>query len=334
MKSEAYIAIPMPTIEWFEGYEVSRSILYDTLDELNSLSRQLRFDLNEFGVSSPQIKFIEEDEREITTKTKLCQWFTPKNLEECEFLYIEIETSEIDKVDKEIQSTIFTDFFSKRITDLLLVANLCRPGSIEVEYSVILNDGQLQPYSHLPKINCWQLQRAVKLSKETDWPGLKEIPIKQAWEWAMDHKSAFEGYDSTPLGRAISAYSRLFETGKIDEAMHLVWSLIGIEALYVRGKNSIMEQVREKVYAFIGEPQTYKKKLAKMYEFRSRFIHGDLDFEPFVVEHDARYEIERHMVEQSEAIDTAVAVLAATLQEIIIRNWSGLDFCYVVSDSG
>jgi len=148
----------------------------------------------------------------------------------------------------------------------------------------------------------------------------------------LKHLDYLDGFDGGATGRAISAFSRIFEAAIIDDSMQLVWALIGIESLYVKGKTSIVEQVRDKVQAFLGQPETYKKKLGSMYEFRSRFIHGDLDFIPLYLVGDARSVVERYEIEQTEAVDMAIAILVASLQELILRDWSGLDFTYTVSN--
>ena len=48
--------------------------------------------------------------------------------------------------------------------------------------------------------------------------------------------------------------------------------------------------------------------------------------------HDATEDYERYLHDQLETIDMAAAILAATLQEIIVRDWAELDFAYTVGN--
>jgi hypothetical protein len=183
-------------------------------------------------------------------------------------------------------------------------------------------------------MDAWALQRAVRMASKIDWPKLQRLDVAQAWQWANKHIDFLDSFSGRPTGRAINAFSGLLEKNTADEPMQLVWALIGIEALYVGGKVSIMEQVREKVQSFLGKQETYKKKIVEMYNFRSRFVHGDLDFPDLHLIGDGRPAVERFDRELLESITMAVSILAATLQEIIQRDWNGLSFMYQVNDSG
>jgi len=68
-----------------------------------------------------------------------------------------------------------------------------------------------------------------------------------------------------------------------------------------------------------------------MYGFRSRLIHGDLDFPGHPVIFDADKRLAEHDERLRESTALAVAILLATLQELIQRGWSELHFHYEVS---
>lgn len=68
-----------------------------------------------------------------------------------------------------------------------------------------------------------------------------------------------------------------------------------------------------------------------MYDFRSRFLHGDYDFDGPVLLGDAEEVVGKYSAELIESISLAVAILTATLQEMIKRNWTSLNFSYEVA---
>jgi hypothetical protein len=68
-----------------------------------------------------------------------------------------------------------------------------------------------------------------------------------------------------------------------------------------------------------------------MYHYRSRFVHGDLDFPS---RHPSNEIKESKFVgELGDHIDLAIGILTATLQVLAQKNWSGLKFACTVSDS-
>jgi hypothetical protein len=223
------------------------------------------------------------------------------------------------------------DFVSKRVSDIFVMANLSRVGSIQVSDSLLVQDGRLKEYSKLPAMDAEPLYYAVDLATEINWPKLQKISFKKVWTWANQNLEFLEGFTHSSTGRALSAFSRFFVQAKDDWAMQLLWSLIGIEALYVRGKVSVMEQVREKIQVLLGKPTSRKKIISEMYDFRSRFMHGDLDFPGLYHVWDASPDYEKYTSNQLEAVAIAIAILTATLQEIIVRGWTSLDFSYAVN---
>ncbi len=340
-----YLAVPMPSNECFEDdTQRSRTALYTTLDELCRLSGQLEFYIFESCSYSysPTIQLLEGRNR---NKKLLKHWFSDKVLSECEFLKISIEVpfdtvqlempSDFSRSQREQAYRLVTQTtYLKRVTDLLVMANICCVGSIEVSDSIVIQDGAVLSYTGIPKMNAWPLQRAVDLAQSIGWPKLQNLDLSEGWRWLTQHTHFGDGLEGHPTGRALNALSRLFEPTELDEALQLVWALVGIESLYVKGKVSIMEQVRERVQAFLGRQEAYKKRIVEMYDFRSRFMHGDLDFQGLYFWAEAHPTIERYTKDQSESVDMAVAILVATLQKLIQRDWGGLDFSYKVNDLG
>jgi hypothetical protein len=339
-----YAAIPMPSIEFEEVHE-SRIALYDMLDELCMLSGQLDFDLDVYGVSKPTIELLEGDNQ----IKYLEKW--SRSVGRCEVLkfsvkvpfhddtrYFDIQelSTEPRMRTKEETSAINRFFirteFCHRISNLLVMANLSRVGSIGLWDSLVFQDGAwIGHAAGPPNMEALALQIAAELAQKIGWPKLKIIEFSEVWNWANKNKEFLDGFSGSPTGRALNAFSNLFEEGGKREEIWLVWSLVGIEALYVRGRAPVMEQVREKIQALLGTQDTHKKKIGKMYDFRSRFIHGNLDF-PGLSFHAATEDYERYYRDQIETIRMAAAILAATLQEIIVRDWAELDFAYTVSN--
>ena len=113
----------------------------------------------------------------------------------------------------------------------------------------------------------------------------------------------------------------------------MLWSLVGIEALYTKGEAGLAEQVKHKSQAFLGRQDAYKKEIAKMYDFRSRFVHGDLDFPGYLTPYESEGAERRYQEGLKASNDLATAVLVASIQELIRRDCKGLDFSYAVGEA-
>lgn len=62
-----------------------------------------------------------------------------------------------------------------------------------------------------------------------------------------------------------------------------------------------------------------------MYNFRSRLVHGDINIPPNYYEYDD-VEEEKFQDKLFDATVLAVAILTATLQELVFRNEAKLNF--------
>ncbi len=333
----AYLAIPMPSQEPFEKEtQKTRKVLYAMLDELCGLSEQVEFDFEHFGVFKPTISLLEDRE----SNKRIIRLFGDQAILECEFLKTTITVPfSIDEVpinaklepstdtrQRSICEFLIRESFMKQISNMLIAANLAHVGSIELKNSIIIQDDVQQEYAQIPPMDSWSLQRSVELSEKIGWPKLQIIDFLKIWKWLNRHEDFFKkGFSNSPMGRALSAFSHIFEYSTRDEPMQLLWALIGVESLYVKGQMALLEQVREKTQILLGSQEGYKKKIVRMYDFRSRFVHGDLNFPssyPLIDDYEIFGE------DLLESISLAVAILVATIQEIIQRDWSGLEFTY------
>jgi hypothetical protein len=161
------------------------------------------------------------------------------------------------------------------------------------------------------------------------WPEQTTLSIPESIAWWKHYNSTLDFISETRVGRAINAYSHLFDSnGGRDDPAKLFWALVGIEAIYVEGNSSLQDQVNRKTQIFLGERHDFKKMFSKMYDYRSRFVHGDLNFEnKFFLDGD---KTENHFADFWMYRDFAISILLSTLQRLIKRNRHELEFDYVI----
>ncbi|MCH8044274.1 MAG: hypothetical protein IID44_11205 [Planctomycetes bacterium] len=341
-KLQAYLGIPMPSIETFEEPEdqdKSRKVLYDALDDLCACSQHLEFHLGA-DIVKPDITLLDDAAKTTIVERRI---FPKKHLKVCEILVLSsavplshyaatFEPGPNDFDTRDAARCLARVEFCKRVSDLLVMSNVGRVGSVELRHSVILQDDETLSYCEIPDMVGYSLQRAAEMAERMGWPQLDVLDIKTVWNWTVKHREMLEGFDGSATGRALNAFSRLFDRKTAEQPMQLLWALVGLEALYVEGKTELLQQVREKSQVLLGRQTEYKKSVSQMYNFRSRFVHGDLDFPGLCFIHDARDEVAKYDGDLLNAIAVAVAVLAGTLQQIIRRDWSGVKFEYRVDD--
>jgi len=326
----------MPSIE-FGAPEVgwARDALYDTLDELCGLSRQIPLNLLDYGIHFPVIELLGS-----SNLNQYNDWPVESRKEDWEILIIDLNiafsleilaSAEDGLLPIGAHKCMIQHYLIKRVSDILLAANIACPGSIELASSIVVQDGEVQVYSQVPTMDGFVLQEGIELANSVGWPIVRRLQFEQVWSWLGCKDLITDGFDTGATGRALAAFSRTFEQERIDAAMKLVWTMIGIEALYVKGKASVVEQVREKILSFLGSHPSNKKRISQTYETRSRFIHGDLAFPGIYLLADATDASHRYNKQHSDAVNLASAILVSTLQELIHRGWIELEFSYIES---
>jgi len=362
----AYLVAREPII----GQEIFIDNLYAILDELSTLSQKLHFPTNELKTSpklnipNPEIKVlkypIDKDQSDlenwfgldILNKNKFSS-AVRDDLGTCKIVVVTSEVLLLDDIKvttlqgglsssnrgkAEVENllgvnaeglchAIIRTIFPIRVLDLIIAANIANVGSLEIVEGVIVQDGEV--VGRVDQISTLPGRYAKETAEAIQWPNLQTLELAKVWDWLIRQQGFLDGFGSGSIGRGVNAFANLCKAPNDEiEPIHLFWALVGIEALYVKGNANLLEQVRVKSQILLGEQESFKKKINRMYDFRSRFVHGDLDFPKMYSDYDwGRYD-----VELLESTSLATAILAASLQELIQRNWEGLHFFYKVSN--
>lgn len=230
---------------------------------------------------------------------------------------------------------LISDDLSKDVAGILvetvLAANIARAGSLSYSSVFRFANNELRGIDGgIPGIAGDVTMAAIDIG----WPTLYELALSDVVPWLYRVPGFGQRQTQTRLGRALAAATHILLGGQGKQALHLVWALLGLEALYARGNFGLQQQLAEKTEVFLGPRTTHKKKISNMYDFRSRFLHGDIDLlYPHNAHHGARrYDALEAPMYESE--NTAIAVLFATLQRMCREERDRLDFIYqVVSDA-
>lgn len=240
-----------------------------------------------------------------------------------------LESIENDKIGVlEFNQAMIYEIFNKRIQDLIFACNIANFGSVSIEEYIIFQDQKLYIIGG-GKTDYNILFEARHKGEIWQYPNLSEISLDKVWNWLINREDFLEGYSQSAITRALL---NLIEVAHSEDNVKLFRAVMGIEALYTKSKNNLMEQVREKTQILLGTQTNFKKLYSKMYELRSKFIHGELNFPTKInVEFSKRHE--SYMEDLNEATYFAVLLLGASIQKLVIKDWHEIHFEYIVKEN-
>lgn len=238
--------------------------------------------------------------------------------------------SEMQGVERDLACLAFADDFGVGVCHVLTAIAIALPGGMTSDSPIVVINGVGD--REIPELH-GNVDSAVEMARKEGWPPVRDIDVAKSWQWFSRLPGLESGIVSGAVGRAVAALSRIIypETPSGDVSTSLTWALLGLEAIYGRGSIGIGEQLREKSELLFGECSSNKKRLAAAYNFRSRFLHGDLDIPFRYTEEFGHDEILKLSYAQWDAALFATVLLISTLQEFVLRDVYELYFPYTVS---
>lgn len=225
----------------------------------------------------------------------------------------------------------FEYYVNSYIRLLLIYLNLAKPGAFHVHggYSVIVekidvSKRRVDSFDPLLSI----LPESLHFQVELQWPPIKSYDLCDFYNWLTNHWQSFETRANNRLQRALNAFSYLFHDTLVHESDgDIFYSILGIEALFVVGKDGIQKQVDEKTQLLFGRRQQFQKRFSQMYDFRSRYVHGQLDLtNKFHVDDNNEESVDSHLRPLYENCCFAILILVASIQKHFELNKEHIDF--------
>ncbi|MBI6118236.1 HEPN domain-containing protein [Salegentibacter maritimus] len=209
-----------------------------------------------------------------------------------------------------------------------MILNICRVGGFSYGMGFIKTS---YGFDRLRSMKLYTSE-LFEYSMEKKWPNFENLEIRKTWNWYLrvQNPLLIEELSGSSISRAFNAFSYLYENS--EGINKIFWAMVGIEAIYVRGKEGISQQIKEKAQLYLGEIQHFKKRLTKMYDFRSSFIHGNKNFPSYFHTADAIESYEKFSEELFDVMLTAECLLIATIQKIAKEERDNLSFMYAIQN--
>lgn len=292
-------------------------IFQQMIEELNGL--EINFTINE-KETNVKLKVEEENNEE---KKKLLILTMKINKEK--YRYSIENTLEKNNEKKEIIELchvirVFEEF-EDQIRNFMIAVNIAYPGLLEVSK---INFGINSTFYCVRENRISSLLISVNEARIDNWPKMNVIKIDKVWNWLKKREGFMRGMSTNAIERALCALSYIYNSTSYED---LFYTMIGIEAIYVRNKEGILQQIKEKTKALFGEPPDYMKRLKHMYNVRSRFIHGELNFPlSYRMEIQTKEFCKFSDEEYWDSRNFAQAILVASIQQHILRDKEEIEF--------
>jgi|GEM_PF-1856810 len=230
-----------------------------------------------------------------------------------------------------ITANLYTYEFVQRIGDLALALNIAKPGVVHLDSPNLYRNGR---FFSQDRGYSWIIGEAVAFGRHLGWPPIKELDVSAVWTWLTSLPGFNSGMVPGRIGRALSAVTFLIRSSPSDASPgDFVWALLALEALYCVGGQGSKQQLMDKSAVFLGQRPTGSKKFAQMYDYRSRFVHGDIDF-PHAYLDTMDDKMGDFLGDASDCWCTATSLLIATLQRLCESGMSDLQFEYSLKELG
>ena len=161
------------------------------------------------------------------------------------------------------------------------------------------------------------------------WPEVRTIPLEKVCEWEVKLGLFQQGIARTPVQRALASFSHLVATKSLYGGESLFWSMQGLESFYCRGNGDLRRQLSEKSRLFLGQWVGLKKNIVgSLYDFRSKFVHGDFNLERWNNDLEPEKEDLKGQEASQSAMLLATRMLLSTLQRCAEECITNVEFEY------
>lgn len=231
----------------------------------------------------------------------------------------------------EAHKQVACERFAGVVASIFVASQIARPGVLRTHDLELWVDGRF-----LEKADgvsgFWG--EIVEFAGKKSWPKIETLPTKDVWRWMCSFDPLAGNLGKTAVARALNAATYLLarKAGEGNDLIDLMWSMVGLESLYGRGTADLTYQLVEKTKVLLGQSDGFEKSVKEMYRFRSLFIHGKAPFPGALFTWDGMPEYDRYADESSDAAFLASAVLIASLQQLVKRNWKAISFSFVSDD--
>lgn len=205
---------------------------------------------------------------------------------------------------------------AEKIEMALALSEICYPGSISTMDGVCISEG----LSHKVKRKTWFHALAEPDSLFPSWPSLEHVSVSATYKWAKKIGFGEEAVATSRVSRLLAAYTHVIGLGQNSEGEVLFRAMQGLEAFFCDGVGDLSRQLSSKLELWIGPIKDKNHSIGKLYNVRSKFVHGESYIDYFNHGMDIPEQEAKSSIAHGFASIYAVRLLIATIQNCISRD--------------
>ena len=291
--------------EWISDYTMSAKIV--------------SFDsgLNYQGGLKPNLIGRKEDSLKFTVKAKInidnyvVNWLFGDSV---------TKVTEREELLKHLPYSI-SDVFGDHIFEILVLSQISRPFSLKIREGIVFINSQRFRVD-LPKILIFR--DYLELINTLMYPDIQYLNFYDYFNWIIENKLFFLEIPKNIYQKAL--INLTYVIAEENDISKFIFKMRILELIYIEGDNHLSHQLETRIQCYLGEMKTFKKKIKKMYDFRSDFVHGTSLLVPF---HKSAYENEAQNKFNQGFYDAdafSFLLIISTLQKMYLENRTDLKF--------
>jgi hypothetical protein len=220
---------------------------------------------------------------------------------------------------------------SAAIEAALVLSELALPGCINtLDGMSVVEDHNV--YAVREKRSYYSLLNPEE--NEPRWPELKQVGLVRTLKWGKTIGYGKIAFASARVGRGLAAFTHVVALSEHREGEALFRAMQGLEAFYCDGNGDLRRQLSDKSAVWLGRWADKRNVVGKLYDVRSKFVHGSGVMEYWGHSRDAWSENEKAKSEYSFSAAFAIRLLVATLQKCIREDIYNISWGVSVETNG
>lgn len=233
-----------------------------------------------------------------------------------EFNVEELQRLNNRALDPDLYRSIAAHAVSEMVERALVLSEICYPGTVCSLDGICISEDSWQ----IIHAKSWYCALGEPDSNLPSWPPLEPISLVTVHRWAQKIGFGEEAIATTRISRMLAAYTHLIGLGQNNEGEVLFRAMQGLEAFFCDGVGDLRKQLADKIELWVGPIQDKKHSIGKLYEVRSKFVHGASYIDYYRHGMDIPEQEARSSLESEYASTFAVRLLIATIQNCIKRD--------------
>lgn len=227
--------------------------------------------------------------------------------------------------DNRFLSAFAADYIEKAISLSLHLAELAYPGTIMTSEGAVTDDeGILAQIEKKYFLTCARPYD----SDSTAWPAIKLLDLGDVVAWAISVGFTASSFAATRLQRTLAAFTHVVGLGWGNDGETLFRAMQGLEAFYCDGIGDLRRQLAHKSEVWLGPTNDKQNIVGKLYDLRSKFIHGYAKMQYWHNFSDPWQEDNKTMEQFSDAVEFSTRLLLASLQKCVTQRAADVNWTY------